>query len=65
MPLTFKVKDGVDHMFQKSRSGNRTFFCDMPDDKYWNPFRFAILISSAVHSLTWETLPGADVISLW
>ena len=34
MPVTFKIKHGVNHMFEHSRACKRTFFCYMTDYEY-------------------------------
>ena len=63
MPFSFKIKYAVHHMLQHTRTGDSTFFGNMPYKNRCNASAFSNPCMNWTHSLTCATLPGALVTS--
>jgi hypothetical protein len=62
--FAFKIKHGINHMFQDPWACQHAFLGDMPDEKKSKtPRDLASWVKTAALSLTWATEPGDEDIS--
>ena len=58
--LPFEINHRVNQMLQHARASDRAFLGDVPHQQVATPLRLARPVSSAAHSRTCTTEPGAD-----